>query len=77
METIRLTTFWMRNGNGKVGIISVWDEFDIDENESEFLKAREEARLTAANNDSEFREIIVDVPLEKLEKAFDPVMLTL
>lgn len=81
METIIVRQFWTCDPNSKgyefpFVLVDSWDEYTREDNETGYEIARQKAMKLAVENNLEFREIDVEIPVNAFNDAFSSIVLT-
>lgn len=76
MATIRTYQFWAHYPDtGTSELIDAWDYNSIDANYEGYGDALSRAQEYAESNGGVFKEIVVDIPADKVNEAFDATVI--
>lgn len=76
MATIRTYQFWAHYPDtGTSELIDAWDYNSIDSNYEGYGDALSRAQEYAESNGGVFKEIVVDIPADKVNEAFDATVI--
>ena len=77
METVRTYQFWAHYPDTDgFELIDAWDENAVEENYEGYGVSLAEAQEYAESNGGVFKEIAVDLPVDKVKGAFKPPVVT-